>query len=64
MRRCEKEKSRSKKQSPVGRPLLNMTGLLEMPSDIQSWERNLLAVLLEAVALIQYDFLRTTNSPP
>ena len=43
------EKSESKKKRRVERPALNVTGQLAMPREILPWERDLLAVLLEAV---------------
>lgn len=43
------EKSKSKKKVRAEKPPLNVTGQLAMPRKILRWERDLLAVLLEAV---------------
>jgi len=43
------EKSESKKKRRAEKPALNVTGQLAIPSEILPWERDLLAVLLEAV---------------
>jgi len=43
------EKSKSKKKRRAEKPPLNVTGQLTMPEKIMPWERDLLAVLLEAV---------------
>lgn len=43
------EKCKSKERRRAENPKLNVTGLLAMPSEILPWERDLLAVLLEAV---------------
>jgi hypothetical protein len=43
------EKSESKKKRRAEKPPLTVTGQLAMPREILPWERDLLAVLLEAV---------------
>ena len=43
------EKSRSNKKRRADKPPLNVTGQLAMPDNILPWERDLLAVLLEAI---------------
>ena len=43
------EKSKSKKKVRAEKPPLNVTGQLAMPTRILPWERDLLAVMLEAV---------------
>jgi len=43
------ERSQSKKKVHAEKPPLNVTGQLAMPRKILRWERDLLAVLLEAV---------------
>ena len=43
------EKSKTKKKRCASKPPLNVTGSLMMPSEILPWERDLLAVVLEAV---------------
>jgi len=43
------EKSKSKKKRRAEKPPLNVTGQLVIPREILPWERDLLAVLLEAV---------------
>jgi len=43
------EKSKSKKKRRAEKPSLNVTGPLAMPREILFWERDLLAVVLEAV---------------
>jgi len=43
------EKSKSRKKVRAEKPPLNVIGLLAMPREILRWERDLLAVLLEAV---------------
>jgi hypothetical protein len=43
------EKSKTKKQRRADKPSLNVNGRLAMPREILPWERDLLAVLLEAV---------------
>ncbi len=42
------EKSLSKKKRRAKKPHLNVTGPLAMPCEILAWERDLLAVMLEA----------------
>lgn len=44
------EKSKSKKKRRAEKPPLNVSGQLAIPENILPWERDLLAVLLEAVA--------------
>jgi len=44
------EKSKSKGSRRRKKPPLRVTGSLAMPSEILPWERDLLAVVLEAVA--------------
>jgi hypothetical protein len=43
------EKSKSKERRRAEKPQLKVTGQLVMPSEILPWERDLLAVMLEAV---------------
>jgi len=43
------EKSESKKKQRADKAPLNVTGLLTIPREILPWERDLLAVLREAV---------------
>lgn len=43
------EESKTKQQQRAEKPPLNVTGQLAMPREILPWERDLLAVLLEAV---------------
>lgn len=43
------EKKRSKERQKAMKPPLKVTGQLAMPKAIPSWERDLLAVLIEAV---------------
>jgi hypothetical protein len=43
------EKSKSKNKRRAEKPSLNVVGQLAMPKAIPPWERELLAVLLEAV---------------
>ncbi len=43
------EKSKSERKRCAEKQPLNVTGQLAMPSVIRSWERDLLAVLIEAV---------------
>ena len=43
------EKSKTKKQRRADNPSLNVNGRLAMPREILPWERDLLAVLLEAI---------------
>ncbi|MBN1607853.1 MAG: hypothetical protein JW940_14545 [Polyangiaceae bacterium] len=43
------EKCKSKERRSTDKPQLNVTGQLAMPKEILPWERDLLAVLLEAV---------------
>ncbi len=42
------EKPKSKKKRRAKKPPLNVTGPLAMPREILAWERDLLAVVLEA----------------
>ncbi len=43
------EKSKPKKKGCAEKAPLNITGQLAMPEKLPPWERNLLAVVLEAV---------------
>ena len=43
------EKSKSKKKRRAEKPPLNVTGQLVIPREILPWERDLIAVLVEAV---------------
>jgi hypothetical protein len=43
------EKSKSKKQRRAEKPPLSVTGQLAIPERLLPWERDLLAILLEAI---------------